>query len=58
MLAPLHVVVTNKLDGTDVFESKVGEHGKVYELGFHDVLRLIRARNGYEQGRLEYKPHE
>lgn len=56
MLAPLHVVVSNNLDGTDVFESKVGEHGKVYELGFHEVLRLIRARQGFEQLRLEHKP--
>lgn len=55
MLAPLHVVVTNTADGEDIFESKVGQEGKVYDLDCEALIRLICVRQGAEQKRLEYK---
>lgn len=58
MLAPLHVGVSNTNDGTDVFDIRVGELGKIYDLRFRDLMRLIQCRQGAEQKRLEYKPHE
>jgi hypothetical protein len=55
-LAPLHVEVYCRVkSGADVFDTKVGPHGKVYELNFLDLINLIKARGGRTQKRLEYR---
>ncbi|HEY6019957.1 MAG TPA: hypothetical protein VIY48_08640 [Candidatus Paceibacterota bacterium] len=46
-LAPLHVVVMNDADGSERYEVNVGAFGRVYDLGFDDLLNLICNRQGF-----------
>lgn len=55
-LAPLHVELYNGKDDEEHLEVKVGPKGKLYNLKMVDVINLIKARQGSEQKRLEYKP--
>lgn len=57
VLAPLHVELFNGKDDEEHLETKVGPNGKPYNLKIIDVLNLIKARQGFEQKRLEHKPH-
>jgi hypothetical protein len=57
-LAPVHVLVVNTGEGNveETYETRVGQHGQVYDLRFTDLMNLIRVRCGFERRRLEYKP--
>lgn len=57
-MAPLHVELwtTNAPEGVDVYETKIGPHGKLYGLSFNNLIDLIRKRCGHERKYLEYKP--
>lgn len=55
-LAPLNVlVVYDTGEQEEVYETKVGLRGKVYDLSFDGLMNLISTRCGCQRKRLEYK---
>jgi hypothetical protein len=54
-VAPLNVLAYNDKNERNMYETKVGQNGKTFDLTFNDLMNLIRARCGHEQKRLDFK---